>query len=394
MNWKTSTIGDVLALIKNGVNCNQNKNGIGNKITRIETIAAQNFDLDRVGYATLTDIEREKNKLKKGDILFSHINSPSHVGKSAIYESDEDLYHGINLLLLRVIDEVNPYFFNYFLNYLFNSGYWEANCKKAVNQASVNQKDISKVVFSYPSIDLQTKIVAKIDALLAKVDDIAMKNKVLIENLESFVSSYMDDIFNTNKYPSKRYALGDVCIFQGGSQPAKSYFEFEPNENNIRFIQIRDYKSDKNIVYIPKKLARRFCDVDDVMIGRYGPPVFQILRGIKGSYNVALMKAVPNEDILKKEFLYYFLKNPVIQNYVISLSSRAAGQSGLNKETIEPFKIDVPSLDDQDKIIKKINLCFFNIEKIKNTSLKNISECMALRRAILHQAFNGELVKD
>ena len=54
----------------------------------------------------------------------------------------------------------------------------------------------------------------------------------------------------------------------------------------IRLIQIRDYKSDDYAVYIPENSTKKFCTEDDIMIGRYGPPVFQILRGISGAYNV------------------------------------------------------------------------------------------------------------
>ena len=45
--------------------------------------------------------------------------------------------------------------------------------------------------------------------------------------------------------------LGEICDFQGGSQPPKSNFIFEPKKDYIRFIQIRDFKSDKNFTYIP-----------------------------------------------------------------------------------------------------------------------------------------------
>ncbi|MFA0125921.1 hypothetical protein AB4400_31645, partial [Vibrio sp. 10N.261.48.A2] len=83
--------------------------------------------------------------------------------------------------------------------------------------------------------------------------------------------------------------LDDVCCFVGGSQPEKSTFSYKQQPGYIRLIQIRDYKSDKNTVYIPEKLARKKCDENDIMIGRYGPPIFQILRGIEGAYNVALI---------------------------------------------------------------------------------------------------------
>jgi type I restriction enzyme, S subunit len=86
------------------------------------------------------------------------------------------------------------------------------------------------------------------------------------------------------KYPQ----MGEVCNFIGGSQPPKSEFIFEPKNGYIRLLQIRDYKSDKNTTYIPQEKARRFCSKDDIMIGRYGPPLFQILRGLEGAYRIHL----------------------------------------------------------------------------------------------------------
>jgi type I restriction enzyme S subunit len=99
--WQTSTLGDVLAILRNGVNCKQEKSGKGNKISRIESISDASFDLEKVGYAELTEREKDRYRLQRGDILFSHINSAVHVGKTAVFESTEPVYHGVNLLLMR-----------------------------------------------------------------------------------------------------------------------------------------------------------------------------------------------------------------------------------------------------------------------------------------------------
>src|SRR5690606_21036854 len=91
----------------------------------------------------------------------------------------------------------------------------------------------------------------------------------------------------------------DICDFVGGSQPEKSEFIYEAKPGYIRLIQTRDYKTDAFLTYIPENSTRKFCDEHDVMIGRYGPPIFQICRGLKGAYNVALMKAKPKKGIDK-----------------------------------------------------------------------------------------------
>ena len=164
------TIGDALEVIQNGINCKQNKSGIGDKITRIETIADSDINYSRTGFSVLNGKQREKSRLIKGEILFSHINSPIHVGKTAIYDGTEPLYHGINLLRLRTIDSVESSYFNFFLQSLFYSGYWKQTAKQSVNQASVNQTDIKSVSFSYPPLAEQQRIVAKLETAVAELE--------------------------------------------------------------------------------------------------------------------------------------------------------------------------------------------------------------------------------
>ena len=168
--WTQGCIGDVLAVIQNGVNCKQDKSGVGQKITRIETIAASTINYNRTGFSELDSKQIAKAKLEAGDILFSHINSPIHVGKSAVYDGKEALYHGINLLRMRPIEAVDSSYFNLFLNSLYHSGYWKRTSKQSVNQASVNQTDIKSVPFSFPPLAEQQRIVAKLDAAFGEID--------------------------------------------------------------------------------------------------------------------------------------------------------------------------------------------------------------------------------
>jgi type I restriction enzyme S subunit len=186
--------------------------------------------------------------------------------------------------------------------------------------------------------------------------------------------------------------LGDVCDFIGGSQPAKSNFVYDLTDLDkseyARLIQIRDYKSDKHIVYIPKSSTKKFCKVDDVMIGRYGPPVFQILRGLEGAYNVALMKAVPKSEALNKEYLFYFLMSPSIQNYIVKLSERAAGQTGVNKPALHGFPILVPSIPEQKRIVALLDTAFADLEQTRAKTEQNLKNARELFDSYLQQVFS------
>nr|MBC8548791.1 restriction endonuclease subunit S [Candidatus Brocadiales bacterium] len=174
----------------------------------------------------------------------------------------------------------------------------------------------------------------------------------------------------------------------------KSEFSPDCKEGYIRLIQIRDYKSDKHIVFIPKEKARRFCDKTDVMIGRYGPPLFQILRGLNGAYNVALMKAIPDESKITKDFLYYFLKNGDILQYIINASSRSAGPSGINKATIEPYPIAYPSLEEQANIVSSLDGLLEDIQRLETIYQEKLAALKELKQSLLQKAFSGELTAE
>lgn len=152
----------------------------------------------------------------------------------------------------------------------------------------------------------------------------------------------------------KKLHIEDVCKFVGGAQPPKEVFINEERENYIRLIQTRDYKTDAFKTYIPTSLARKICNKTDIMIGRYGPPIFQICRGLEGAYNVALLKAVPKKIILN-EYLYYFLSQVSIFKYIDLLSKRTGGQTGVDLVSLNKYPIDLPPIELQEKIAKVLS---------------------------------------
>ena len=156
--------------------------------------------------------------------------------------------------------------------------------------------------------------------------------------------------------------LGEICDFQGGSQPPKSAFVYEKKNNYIRFIQIRDFKSKNNLTYIPPSKKNRYCNQDDILIGRYGASVGKILTGLSGAYNVALMKTIPKQDIIDKNYLHLYLSSDLFQKPLIKVSERSA-QNGFSKDDIFNFKVPLPSIEEQQQIVAKIYSTFTEIDK-------------------------------
>lgn len=182
--------------------------------------------------------------------------------------------------------------------------------------------------------------------------------------------------------------FGEVCEISGGSQPPKSNFINEAREGYIRLVQVRDYRTDKFITYIPKDKAKKFCSATDIMIGRYGPPIFGIFEGIEGAYNVALMKAIPNEQKLDKEYFRWFLKSDNLIKFVEKTSKRAAGQDGVRKERLYTYPVPIPPLEEQKQIVDLLDKAFTAIDQAKANIEKNIENAKELFQSKLNDIFS------
>lgn len=244
----------------------------------------------------------------------------------------------------------------------------------------LTQTAMRKMLIPQRSLQEQKRIVCE----LSKVQSIISARQQQLQKLDElvkarFVEMFGDPILNQKGFPV--YRMDEVVEFQGGSQPDKKHFEYEPTEDNIRLIQIRDYKTDKYITYIPKSMAKRFCTADDIMIGRYGPPIFQILQGIEGSFNVALMKATPK--IGNREFVRQFLKQDCLLEYLEGLSKRTAGQDGIQMDKLKAYPFPVPPIELQEEFE-----CFIKqTDKSKLAIQQSLDKLETLKKSLMQKYF-------
>ena len=254
----------------------------------------------------------------------------------------------------------------------------------------LSSKQIANIRLHLPGIAKQRRIAAEVERQLAIVEKAKQAATEQLAAARALNAAYLRKVFAN--VSGKQVRLGDVCIFEGGSQPPKSLFKYSPQAEYIRLIQIQDYRRDDMAVYIPASLARRFCKKDDVMIGRYGPPVFQILRGLEGAYNVALMKAYPkNTENFDNGFLYYLLQEESIQRAVIDQSQRSAGQTGVDKDFLEKLDIVLPDIDSQRRVISDIETHEATTSKAVTAVQSQLDTINAMPAAILRQAFSGQM---
>lgn len=247
---------------------------------------------------------------------------------------------------------------------------------------SITFETLSRLSVPLPAISEQKRISNIID----KAESVRRKRQEGIRLTEEllmavFIDMYGDPSANPKGWPVLR--MGDVIDFKGGSQPPKDNFIDEPRPGYVRLVQIRDFKTDRYKTYIPESLAKRSFEIDDVMIARYGPPVFQILRGLSGSYNVALMKAQPRSNVLP-EFIFWLLQLPKYQQAVISNSERTAGQTGVNLDFLNALEVPLPPIEYQGEIAQMTQ----KITLLVSTQRRMLDECNKQLTALQSQFFS------
>lgn len=329
----------------------------------------------------------------KDDIMIGRYGPP-------IFQILRGIEGAYNVALIKAIpqeDVIDKEYLYYFIKNEHLFKLIDGLSQRTSGQTGIDMEILKKYIIPIPTKEEQKKIasiLSTVDEQIDNVEALIEKNKELKKGL---MQTLLTKGIGHTKFKKteigeipeewQNESLGDMVNFEGGTQPPKKYFSNECLDGMIRLIQIRDYKSDKFKVYVPKELCRRFCDKSDVMIGRYGPPIFQILRGLEGAYNVALIKATPINERLDREYLYYFLNNEKLFNLIDSLSQRTSGQTGIDMEVLKAYKIPIPPKKEQEKIVLTLSQIDKRIENYENRN-KKLEE---LKKGLMQQLLTGKI---
>ena len=122
------------------------------------------------------------------------------------------------------------------------------------------------------------------------------------------------------------------------------------------------------------------------------PPIFQILRGLEGSYNVALMKAVADPQIMLNDYLFYLLQDGELLRMLESLSDRTCGQDGINMYELNRYIVGIPPLNEQRRIIDFIEKAVPLVENVTKLKEEMSALIFQAKSKILDMAIRGRLV--
>lgn len=151
------------------------------------------LDLNDVKTTDVPDKDLDKYVVRKGDILFNRTNSRDLVGKTALFDLDNEMVIAGYIIRVRVDEEkMLPVYVVRYMNTPFMKSYYYNLCKGAVNQANINSKELKAMPLPVPSLTLQQVFAKKIEAIEKQKELIKQS---LVET-ETLFNSRMDYYFN------------------------------------------------------------------------------------------------------------------------------------------------------------------------------------------------------
>lgn len=387
--WEIKELGECFIHIKNGANIKQERGAGGIPITRIETLSGGTFNRDRLGYANLDNTDRYQSYImESGDLLLSHINSKSYIGRTVVYikEGNETIIHGMNLLRIKVNPQIITPFFTYYYSQTDKFKTQIANRRKdAVNQSSISISELKTILIPVPPLPVQEQIVSELDLLSGIIE----KKREQLKELDALAQSIFYDMFGdpiTNEKGWEVKKLGEVCKTTSGGTPSKgksNYYDggtipwLRSGEVNKMYI----YDTELFITEegLENSSAKWFPE-DTVVIAMYGATVGQvgILRK-RMTTNQAICGVLPNETFIPI-YLFHFLQSN--KEEYIKMASGGA-QPNISQNIIRDTTIITPPLQRQRQFASKIE----TIERQKELIKQSISETETLFNARMQNYF-------
>jgi type I restriction enzyme S subunit len=412
-DWDSITLGEespqALLEMRNGLTAKQVQDKGDYKVTRIETIGAGWIDDRRVRFVSgLNEKDIEKYLVRKGDILFSHINSDPHLGKTGIAKQTyPDLLHGMNLLLLRPNQEMfEPEFLDFVFQFYREKGVFIKICSRAVNQSSINQAKMKTLEVPLPPLPEQKKIAH----ILSTIQRAIEAQEQIIQTTNELKKALMQKLFTEglSGEPQKETEIGlvpeswevaplsKVCTFQSGGTPSKQHAEYW--EGSIPWVSPKDMK------------RPRLSDATDHISqeglengSKLAPAgaVFVVVRGMILAKDVPIalaevpmainqdMKAVIPTARLLSDFLLYSMI-AFKQNLFVKIGRSAHGTMTLMSSEISFFRIPLPDIETQREIADSLH----TLEIKQELHERNRLQLLDLFRTLLHELMTARIRVD
>lgn len=269
----------------------------------------------------------------------------------------------------------------------------------------MNKEDIKSITIPIPSLEKQKEIVEYCESLeeelnlsefikfsdtnivelilegqqeiIEQVKTLYLNTKHTEKQIENYRKQQEATVKLMTKKCENKKTLGEVCVFQNG-------YAFKSNELNsegeVGVVKIKDvndnrvtYETVDTYVSENTKLKQFELNEGDCVVSLTGTIVgkFGILTENKKLYinqRVAKITSVVNE--MCNKYLYTYCMHSGMKKIITNKASGAA-QKNISTNELSKIKIVIPSLEIQEKIVKKCEYYDRKIEELKNEIEEN-----------------------
>lgn len=267
-------------------------------------------------------------------------------------------------------------------------------------QNRIKPERFLEVEIPLPPLDEQRRIVARIEALAAKVEEARGLRGVGIEEASALLPAHLGAKFRelADGYPVQ--PLGELSShIVDGPHQTPTYL---PDANGVPFVTVKNMVSGKlsfeNLNYVSREDHREFsrrCRAErgDVLYSKDGatkgrPCLVDTDEEFSFFVSVALIK--PLRDRLDGRFLVHLLNSSWIKDRMID-KSRGDMIPHIVLREIRAFPVPLPSLAEQRCIVAELDALQAKVDAVKAHQAETAAELDALLPAILDKAFKGEL---
>nr|WP_311150529.1 restriction endonuclease subunit S [uncultured Prevotella sp.] len=393
--WKLKKIGECFSYIKNGANIKQTKGAGGYPITRIETLSGGVFNRDRLGYADVVDLEQYKEHiLESGDLLVSHINSKTYIGRTVVYEGKqgENIIHGMNLLRLKHNRSlINSAFLCYYTQSVsFKLDIMRIR-KDAVNQSSFAISDFKKIRIPVPVLATQLSIVSELD----KINELIQIKKEQLKDYDALAQSIFYEMFGDPVENEKGWEVKELIetvspeckisygIVQPGEHVEDGVSIVRPVDMVSTFISKDGLK--KTTKEISNSYSRTILSGKELLVCVRGTTgvvslVDESLQGANVTRGIAPLLFSEN---VERWFMYYQVKSSSVRGVISSLT-RGIALKQINMSDLRKIRLILPPLSLQQSFAHKIE----QIERQKAAVQSTITDLETLLAARMQYWFD------
>jgi type I restriction enzyme S subunit len=341
-------------------------------------------------------------EIGEGDVLISRLPDP--VGRSCLLPAlEHKAITAVDCSIVRFDQEVmDPKFFVYYSQSSAYASSIEPLISGSTRQR-ISRENLGTIQIPIPPLKKQREIVERLDSAFAEIELLERNLTQCDEKTNQLNQSLLNTAFTVGiSATSRKSFLGDHVIFQNGyAFKSKEY----TNEGHY-LIRIKNVQqghievNDQCYVSIPKedKFQKFILHAGDIVVSLTGN-VGRIARiravHLPAALNQRVASVKPKSDsILTDEYLYYLLRTPEFLEFAIG-TSKGAAQQNISTSDMEKFEIHIPTIEEQNQVVEKLDEAFAEIEKIKNQLAIKRDFAGMLRQSLLSDSFspNEEEVK-